>query len=1168
MGNARLKGILIAVIAIAWTNLRPGLRAQPLSVQISGRLLGYERIPERQTDNEDSDRCRSAEPKSFARAFLNQRSKDKILVGMGDNFAPYLDARQMHHSPAGDPPAQGALSTAESKELFSWSGGGWVFQPKPVKTDQGKEPVPFDNVGCFLRRAGFDAVVPGKHDFHFGAERLRELARYLSSTGKPAAGEADNQESPVVMLGTNIVIRTELHVKPDPDAAGGSGLDVKTKTTIQPTDGAERDISFQLPATVLPWMRTWLLANTGGAIDKGCVVNVDKQPKKLSNCSEIAIQLDASGYGKAGTRLRIHSGDLLAGHKYRACAEVKVDLAPKAPFFCSAEFTVAQPFFQFPASGPLGSEGAYTMSSKASAEPVAIFGVVDPNLTGYVGKLNDSWLNSRPEYDTYVQIADPKEALQQALDACHAVETCWKAKKILLAQMTRADAEALALHFRKEFDLVISQVDADFASADGEVTVPVGERRLLVLTPRDQYASEVEDGGTDEDRPHLIGVSVQTVEIAPEPGYTRFRLSHSGPDRVPIPGGPPSPGAPLFTSRLETKFKNFDLTKESQKRAVFEELTLIEMRNACHSEVSLLQHRDLYLSGIHLKTLRFADPEAQEILDRIYWKGDLVICHEVTGAILTKVLGLSDKFDAQDKDPLSPPGAYDQGLARLGVDQDRTLKWVINGTAVDPNKLYSVATTDYLAAGDTGYPDLGQTIVPPDRRLKDYEERTTELATLVCLALAPKENCHRKVLPDRYLDHLQTLSVTEPNPLGASGFQNPRSWYKQNLKIVPLSASGVEEKVQQDGVWNVTLSKSDFGLKWNVHSLSEGDRLANFAGVDTAQVTAKQERDITFDWSYRITHWGHIADFYSEGDASYSDTNTRTPSATSNKTDYDIVNIVKNTWGQETGYTFHLYPGAKKSATGIRATASARMESQVLQPVQQFSLKNNEGNYTFDQNRHIPRTYYLFAKLGLRYQGRKSWFESGVALGEKFRRPVEYEWLNANGSIAFACTLAAPPAISKSAQEPCPSKLIDDFAGADPHFTFRDKRFAVATINGRQDGYYLNFSINGPQIKGVMLTAANQGQYFWNKPGDRRVDTKYFDDLTLSAAVPLFGSIKISPQIDIFAFRSKFDHEFNTGGWHMHGYQTSVTLSYCFDHDSGVPWTRAFRYDSCGISKK
>ena len=63
----------------------------------------------------------------------------------------------------------------------------------------------FDNVACFFRLAGFDAVVPGREDFRFGPERLRELARYLASNAPGG--------TPVQMLGANLVINT-ISVKP------------------------------------------------------------------------------------------------------------------------------------------------------------------------------------------------------------------------------------------------------------------------------------------------------------------------------------------------------------------------------------------------------------------------------------------------------------------------------------------------------------------------------------------------------------------------------------------------------------------------------------------------------------------------------------------------------------------------------------------------------------------------------------------------------------------------------------------------------------------------------------------------------------------------------------------------------------------------------------------
>src|SRR5208282_915671 len=67
----------------------------------------------------------------------------------------------------------------------------------------GDGTIPTDNVACFLRRAGYAAIVPGKYDFYYGPERLRELARFLASP------EEAGGYRPVEMLGANLVIDTE-----------------------------------------------------------------------------------------------------------------------------------------------------------------------------------------------------------------------------------------------------------------------------------------------------------------------------------------------------------------------------------------------------------------------------------------------------------------------------------------------------------------------------------------------------------------------------------------------------------------------------------------------------------------------------------------------------------------------------------------------------------------------------------------------------------------------------------------------------------------------------------------------------------------------------------------------------------------------------------------------
>ena len=73
--------------------------------------------------------------------------------------------------------------------------------PLGKKVIEGRGTIPNDNVGCFLAAARYAAIVPGKHDFYFGAERVRQLARFM-------AGLNSDEYQPVQMLGANLVIST------------------------------------------------------------------------------------------------------------------------------------------------------------------------------------------------------------------------------------------------------------------------------------------------------------------------------------------------------------------------------------------------------------------------------------------------------------------------------------------------------------------------------------------------------------------------------------------------------------------------------------------------------------------------------------------------------------------------------------------------------------------------------------------------------------------------------------------------------------------------------------------------------------------------------------------------------------------------------------------------
>src|SRR5437867_1781995 len=211
----------------------PPSSSASLQVLYTGRLLGYFRAPDRQPGDRVLD-CRSADDTGVtkwskaAHEFheIRNKSRDAILLGTGDNFAPEFEARILDPIP---PPEKSCAKATPGKEQYgnkdqySWYPGGpaggaarWVrFDRKDRKDckDQdvksleadlrtGRGKIEMDNVGCFLLRERYSAVVPGKHDFYFGAERLRQLAQFLEDKS------VNKTDKSVKMLGANLVIQT------------------------------------------------------------------------------------------------------------------------------------------------------------------------------------------------------------------------------------------------------------------------------------------------------------------------------------------------------------------------------------------------------------------------------------------------------------------------------------------------------------------------------------------------------------------------------------------------------------------------------------------------------------------------------------------------------------------------------------------------------------------------------------------------------------------------------------------------------------------------------------------------------------------------------------------------------------------------------------------------
>jgi len=206
---------LLTFATVSFSQPAPSAAPSPTPVQIAytGRLLGYFRVPDAQSRTVIQP-CREfgKDDSEAATKFLTKRRsedfQDAILVGTGDNFAPRLEARVFKDA-EGD--FSGKAYRPRNKEFYLSDGNRW-YLPEEVgdddwgrqlraRVDAGEGTIPNDNVACFLAAAGFSAVVPGKHDFYFGPERVRQLARLM-------AKRSGNYE-PVQMLGANLVIKID-----------------------------------------------------------------------------------------------------------------------------------------------------------------------------------------------------------------------------------------------------------------------------------------------------------------------------------------------------------------------------------------------------------------------------------------------------------------------------------------------------------------------------------------------------------------------------------------------------------------------------------------------------------------------------------------------------------------------------------------------------------------------------------------------------------------------------------------------------------------------------------------------------------------------------------------------------------------------------------------------
>lgn len=1151
------------------------------TVVYTGRLFGYFRYPDLQKKTDLAGialpGCPSFDEQkqsNAVRAFRSQvneiaaSASSPLLVGMGDNFGPEFPARAMQ--------IDGALRDkdlyAPSDDAMSWI----AYEKAPRAVNLGT--VPTDNVGCFLRAAHFQAIVPGQHDFYFGAERVRELARFLAL---PADSSGNYQ--PVQMLAANLTIVTKLsNAAPRlPDEK----LPNKIKAVLKPIEG----ITVSVPTAVMPWLHQLTIQGKSldGVTAYDCLA-ADHDPNDFEpphfdpdkhllvdpSCTSLAAGASRSD-GSRGfevVRRPSSSADSLPYYVLDPGSNHAFCIVKDSKVHCQ-RFTVRYPFFQFNPRTTGATPAPYYLShAHDSASAVAVFGVLDPDLATYIGALNDIWLNTHPGYETSIQIADPIETLRQQLQLCNQDQACRSARKVLLAQMPYYKASQLASKLYG-FDIVIAQSDAEHASREESLTRSMENKETARMSESlqhpDQGAAFVLTPGAPMQPSDQLQPSGQALEggLAADmrQATLRFQATGAGERRFLTNHVFRRDIVPVQNPELKSELKAL----ESRAQKPFPQITLEALASACHSDISLIQKRDIYPS--YLNSIAYWPPVEggytdQSLLEEVIWKGDFITCVPLKGSTIKKMLNDSDAFAKQDRDQLSPVLERNRELETLGIDKDQVSKAsLVRGEQIDDAKLYSVGMTDYILFGDTGYPEVASEALPPPDRPTSVKI-LKRLAAVACHEIPAATGCETQSAENlnarNYFDY--TNQVPSDTTRGNSPMrQLPRAiWnlFGQNTPEETLFAefrlNGEQRPETHQGLWWFSLQNLSTEYDLTFIRGSDSTIPVKFSGINTFSQLSTPE-------SSKLALWGRarggysfpkLLDFYAGGETKYTRAALR-QSDTARDGGFDgyQVTLKDNIVRGEVG----MLSKPISTHVPVRILSSWNLLTQFYDPFAQFSLPeycssaNCPGGLpgtpprtlaTFD----LMKNYLVMYRIGARIENEKNWLETGYETGENFGIPVKYTFQNPTAA-PLVCTLSNTVSLAA-----CVNSATTLTA---------QSTLSPTLINQHASGYFFNFHIVLPLYPaGLQLTADNYGELFVRRPDDLAVNTRFYDDLTIALKFPIWANLSVAPQVELFDYQNKVVAN------HYTYVTSSIRLDYNFDWHRGERLIRAMRYPSASSS--
>jgi hypothetical protein len=585
------------------------------------------------------------------------------------------------------------------------------------------------------------------------------------------------------------------------------------------------------------------------------------------------------------------------------------------------------------------------------------------------------------------------------------------------------------------------------------------------------------------------------------------------------------------------------------------------MRSALKTDAAMIQTRDLY-DPDNLSYEEIDPAEIQDQISRVVWKGDEAIVLHVTGATIRKLLKQSATFAQLDRNLLNTEIEAGRGLVTLGIysDPKDSDTYYINGAVMSDTALYTIAATDFISGGDTGYANLVPPDVLPAFRFRDFARKEVQpIAGLVCKEIADSHGaCADMQLGPDYFD------ASRQSPADATaGFSTAQHYraFARYFRMPRRPFLYSEEAVQQRPFLSLKLENLDFsesGVFINhFHTTTN-----NLAGISNPLVTNTENQSLGADHKARLVYDYRWGTSYVLSDSSFKYTTTNPPEGGPPSLAYNVL-------GSEAGGTIRL--PVPRNRTGLGAGTpkrwerpswlsfqySIRYERELIEPPDILvtpltPLPGGGPSVTL----RTPEISTIYGRGGLRAESSDTYIEIGIEEIDSRGLLQSYAIPQSSGTIY--CFPQAPGLLcGTSPNSTSDTTLITKLMLAG-NPTVSPQTTAYAT-RGAYLSFYWKFPIWSRRDanradQSLYFTLTNKGDIYSNTSNDTSVQTRYLDKLTPALNFPIWAGLSLTPKVDFVLYENKINR------FHYRALLPSIALSYAFTWREGMSWTRALRY--------